>query len=180
VETVRGVHVIQMEERKAGFERTLEEVTPELARELLEEERAREEARLAADRMAGLLGAGRGFEEIAREVGLEVQTPHALRWTETGVPGLGPAEELRAAAFRLQPDQPDLPRVFEVQGGFALISLVEREDPDPEELGDGLLQTQEKLARQLRSRILERWYRARQEELQRNGRLRYFSLNPPG
>ncbi len=180
VETARGVHLIRMEEREAGFEKTREEVAPELARGLLEEDRAAEKARLAADRMAGLVGSGRSFEEAAREVGLELETPNALRWTETGIRGLGPARELRAAAFTLHPDRPDLPRVFDVEGGFALISLLEREDPDPEALGAGLPQIQEQLAQELRARVLERWYQTRRDELQREGRLRYPLLNPPG
>jgi peptidyl-prolyl cis-trans isomerase D len=180
VETARGVHLIQMEERRAGFERTREEVTSELAQELLEADRAREEARLAAERMAGLVGSGSGFEEAAREVGLELETPKAFGWTEAGIPGLGPAPELRAAAFTLEPDRPDLARVFDVKGGFALISLVEREDPDPEELGAGLPQIQEQLSQELRTRVLERWYRTRRDKLQRDGRLRYFPLYPPG
>ena len=49
VETERGVHLIRLEERRAGVDKKLEDVAEELARELLRDERARSTARAAAE-----------------------------------------------------------------------------------------------------------------------------------
>jgi peptidyl-prolyl cis-trans isomerase D len=179
VETARGMHLIRLEERRASVEKTLEEETPELARELLQEDRAREQAREAAERTAALVSEGREFEEAAEEAGLQVESPAPLRWGNPGVSGLGPAPALRAAAFALTPERPTAEEIFEIEGAFALVSLVEREEPTEEDLEADVGVTQQQLVEELRARLMDLWYRTRRDELQRAGRLRYLPLYPP-
>jgi peptidyl-prolyl cis-trans isomerase D len=176
VTTERGVHVIRLEERREAVERSIEEVTPDLARALLREERGRDAAREAADRMAGLLQESRDFEEAAAAAGLELEKPGSFAWTDPQIPGIGGTPAMRAAAFSLRPGSPSSPKVFEIPSGYALISLLDRQGPAPEELGADLGAAREGLEQELRGRVLSGWYEKRREELQRSGALRLFSL----
>jgi peptidyl-prolyl cis-trans isomerase D len=180
VETARGVHLIKLEERREPVTRTLDEASSELARGILLQERAQEDARRSAERMIALLRQGRDFEEAAAETGLSLQSPAPFAWTDAEIPGLGRVPGLHAAAFALEPDRPSLPRIFEVPGGFALVSLVDREEPDPETVSADLERTREQLEQELRGRMISGWYQTRRDGLLKDGRLRFFPLYRPG
>ncbi|MEE8557049.1 MAG: peptidylprolyl isomerase [Myxococcota bacterium] len=171
VETARGVHLVRVEERREASERSLAEVTPELARDLLIAEGALETAKSAAQRMAELLREGSSFEDAATKAGLSLQTPAPFGWNDSGISGIGNASELRATALSLQEEDPSPRRVFEIDGGFALLQLVSREEPDEAAIGAEMAITRERLAEEGRTRLITRWFQTRRDALEQDGRL---------
>jgi peptidyl-prolyl cis-trans isomerase D len=178
VETERGVHLIRVEERRAAGERPFEEVAPDLAREVLAEERARGLAREAAEGMAARLAAGAGFEAAAREGGLIVEETGPFRYTDPAVPRLGRVPGLIEEAFGLTAASPVPRRLFETADGFLLVSLLERRDPDPADVKVQARETRDRLLLEARGSVLARWYRSRRDRLEREGKLRVYPLYP--
>lgn len=181
VETTRGVHLIQLEERQEGVERTLDEVSLELARDLLTVEEGSERARQAAEEMAARLERPDSFDESARAAGLELRTSTAFGWSDAAVPGLGPSPELRAAALTLTSERPSPARVFALPEGYVLISLLEREEPTEEEILSELERVREEEEQALRARLVTRWYEElRAALIQRDGVRRAYPTLPEG
>ncbi len=180
VETERGVHLILVEEHREGSERTLEETTAELARGLLAEERATDRAQKAAETLAARVAAEADFEGVAGELGLTLRTPPAFGWAQAGIPGLEAVPGLKAAALTLDSDHRTLPEVFEVPDGYAVVSLVEREEPTDEDLDGEVERTRERLAQELRTRVMTRWYESLRNQLQQENRILFFPLFPTG
>jgi peptidyl-prolyl cis-trans isomerase D len=180
IETPRGVHLILVEERHEGSERTVEEVRLELARDLWLDERARANAREAAERTAEALGEGRPFEEAAEADGLRLETTPPIEWAQVELPEIGRAPELRIVAFTLTEESPTANRVFEIRDGYALISLLERTDPSDEQVRTEAQQLRETRAQELRTRVMTRWFERKRTELEEGGRLVVYPLYPSG
>jgi peptidyl-prolyl cis-trans isomerase D len=178
VETPRGVHLILVEERKEGFERTLEEVRLELARDLWLDEQARANARQAAEQTADAIGEGRPFEEAAEARRLRLETTPAIAWSQVELPEIGRAPELRIVAFTLTEESPTASRVFEIRDGYALISLLERTDPSDEQVRTEAQQLRERRAQELRTRVMTRWFERKRTELEEGGLLVVYPLYP--
>jgi peptidyl-prolyl cis-trans isomerase D len=180
VETERGVHLILVEEHREGSERSLDELASELGRELLSQERAAGVARQAAETMAARIGSGADFETAAADLGLALETPPAFGWAQAGIPGLEGVTDLKAAALTLDSAHQAVPRVFELPRGFGLVSLVEREEPTPEQIEGVIEQTRERLAQELRTRVMGRWFEERRQELQDQNLILFYPLYPTG
>ena len=95
VETERGVHLIRVEARQAAVERTLEDASAELARDLLRADRAREAARKVAETMLERLRAGEEFAALAAELGLSSATTPEFGPRDYSIPGIGNAPALQ-------------------------------------------------------------------------------------
>jgi len=177
VETERGQHLIRVEEREPAVDRSLAEVSLELARELIRADRAREAARTAAERMADLLRQGTPFEEAAGVQGLEVDQTPFFRLQETLVPGIGRVAGLREVAGSLTAESPDSARVLGSQDVFYLISLADRREPDADALAAEREPLRERMLAQARDRVLSEWYRDRRRRLEDEERLLLYPLD---
>jgi parvulin-like peptidyl-prolyl isomerase len=180
VETDRGVHLVRVEERQEASERSLEEVRFELARELVESDRARDAAAEAAETFLERLQEGAAYDDEARLLGLQVDVTPLIGWRDPLPPELASHPGLRGAAFELRREARVLDRVLASGDSFDVVWLVDREEPSEDEIASQALQLQEQLEREARGRLLGLWYRRRSEELQRSGELEVFSLYPAG
>jgi peptidyl-prolyl cis-trans isomerase D len=171
-----GFHLIRVEERLPAVSRSFEEVREELARELLSREAAIGRARARADALAARLAAGEDLEAAARADEIAIERSGFLRRRPDGyVPGLGAAPELLARAFALEPGK-SAPQVFEVQGPqdqpkLALVKLLERTAPPPEEIEAQLAAEREALLERRRDTLVEAWIGARRDALAGSGDL---------
>ncbi len=180
VGTERGQHLIRVEERRPGIDRSVAEVGPELAAELLRQDLARAAARGAAERMTALLAAGKAFAEAALEAGLEAEVTPFFRPSEPLVPGIGQVPGLVEAALALTPESPHSRWVFGSQDAFYAVSLAERREPDEQALAAELEPARERLLAVARNRVVESWYRRRREEIEQAGGLTRFPQSTGG
>lgn len=178
VETERGAHLILLEERRAGIDKQLEEVSEELARQLLRDERAQAAARAAAEEMLARLGGGGDFDAVAAELGLTSEETVPFGPLDFTIPGIGRVPGLKEAALTLEPERPHADRVFSDGDTFYVISLLERDEPDPGTLDNEMALAREQLESQARGRVLNQWAESRRKRLQQAGKLVQFPLYP--
>jgi peptidyl-prolyl cis-trans isomerase D len=166
-----GFHVIRVEERKAAKHRSFEEVRGDLAFELLGQAAGREQAWAAAERLAEEVRGGQTLERAAREAELTLERSGWLKRRPDGfVPGLGAAPELQAVALTLEPGQSS-ERIFEVGDKLALIQLLERQDPDPEEIEKQVEEERKQLSTNKLNRLSEFWVGQLRAQLVDSGEL---------
>jgi len=165
VRTPYGHHVIRLEERQAAVSRSYDEVSEELARELLTREAAKARTREQADAVAAAVRGGKSLEEAAREADLEIDRSGWLRRRPDGfVPGLGPAQDVLAAAFAAKVGS-SLPRVFEVGERMALIQVLDRKSGTPEQIDSQVEARRQQLLAEKRDARSSAWLEARRAEL---------------
>ncbi len=174
VRTPAGFHILRVEERRTARAVPFEEVARDLAREILAEEEAAKQAREAAERLAAAIREGKSLVDAAREQHLTIERTDPLRRRPDGfIPGLGPAPEVLAAAFALSPERPSSERSFQVGDRLALIQLLERKGPQPEELAAELAPERERLREARVAQNAQVWVELRRGELEASGRLVY-------
>jgi len=140
-----GFHLIRVDSHEPAVNRTLEEVSDELAIELLREDAALREAETRADEISREVASGKSLEDAARERDLTLNRSGLLKRRGDGyVPGLGASQELLATAFALEPGTSS-PRVFRVADRLALVASLERVEPDADTLTERLEETREQL-----------------------------------
>ncbi len=171
VKTTYGFHVIEVQERKAAEQRTLQAVQGDLAFELLEKRTRRERARALADRLAGEVRAGTTLETAAREAGLTLERTGWLKRRPDGfIPALGAAPEVLAVAFTLEPGKSS-DRVFEVGDRLALIQVLDRRLPTAEEIEPEVEAQRQLLQQQKRNALVNTWIGQRRAALVDSGEL---------
>jgi peptidyl-prolyl cis-trans isomerase D len=178
VETERGWHVIEVQERREAMERSFEDVALDLAKDVLSERAASQAAREAAEQVLEAARAGADLTSVAQERGLEVSTTPPFTLRDAAVPGLREIEDLVPAAFALAEDSPIALRVYEAGGSFFAIGLERRETP-PEEEVDGQLEAElDRRTSLARSETTSLWYQTRRRELDEAGAIELYAIDP--
>jgi peptidyl-prolyl cis-trans isomerase D len=171
VRTDYGFHIIRLEERKEAVERPFEEVQEELARELLRREAGNEQAEEDAEALAAAIRDGASLEDAAREAELDiVRSGWLTRRPDGYVPGLGPAPDLLARAFAL-PVGESSPEIFEVGTRLALVQVLERSEPEADEIEPRIEATRERLLVAKRNTRSADWINDRRQQLIEAGEL---------
>ena len=160
-----------VEEHRQAQSRDFESVREELAREMLLFDAARATARTQAERISTAIRAGSSLEDAARAEELTLERSGWLRRRPDGfVPSLGSAQELSATAFALEPGQSS-PTIYEVGDKIALVQLLERNEPDPEEVEKAVPEVRLQLSDQKRRAYVTTWLDSRYRALSDAGAL---------
>ena len=177
VRTDFGFHIIHVEEHQQAQSRDFESVRDDLAREMLRLDAARSAVRARAERISAAIRAGSSLEDAARAEELTLERSGWLRRRPDGfVPSLGSAQELSATAFALEPGQSS-PRIYEVGEKLAFVQLLERNEPDTEEVEKAVPEVRRQLSAQKRQAYTQTWLDQRYRALSDAGAL---SVNVPG
>lgn len=180
VKTDRGVHLILVESRDPASQTPFEEVAELLALEILREERGDEAARSAANTLIAEVAAGKPFVAAADALGLPVAVTPPFGIREASVPGLAGVADLRQEAFALGSERPNAGRVFSDADNFYVVSLLSREQPDPEKIEAELAATRDRLLQRERALTTALWFTERLKELEAEGKVSQFQLAAPG
>lgn len=142
VESEFGFHLIKVDEKVAATERSLEDASQEIARQLLTREKARQLAQAAAQKALAAAQKGKKLADLHPEAKPRPGEPPVDRPTavSTGsfvaegdtVPQLGPAPDLSREIFAAQGPLL-LPRVYEQSEGFVVAEVTERKRPSEED-----------------------------------------------
>lgn len=185
VRSDKGFHVIKALKVVPAVDRPLAEVEQDIARTLLIEQRAGEQARARAEQLLAGLKAGKSLAQqlaAAREAAEPAAEDAAgdspplpkpeslIRARKTGlvarqggyIPQLGLDKDLARAAFSLTEDDPVADKVWEVDspiGGksFVVFRLIERRDADMEEFEATMDELRQQLLARRRPRQLANW-----------------------
>ncbi|HEX5068316.1 MAG TPA: peptidylprolyl isomerase [Myxococcota bacterium] len=171
VRTDYGFHIIRLEERQAAVTRSYDEVSAELARDLLTQEARKARARKQADDLVAAIQSGKSLEEAAGAADLPLARSGLLRRRADGyVPGLGPAPEVLAAAFMTDVGK-SLPTVFEVGDRLALVQVIERKPAAEDQIQARLDARRQQLLDEKRDERTTAWLDRRRDELLEAGKL---------
>ena len=166
-----GLHLLRVDGRSDAGVRPFDEVKLELAGEAAETEAASERANRLADELKQAIADGSSLEDAARDRGLTLERPAAIRRRPDGyIPGLGASAELMAEAFALEAGQSSQ-RVFTLDSKLVLIEVAERTGPDQALIDDQLEAKRSELERVRQDSFVRAWVDARQRELDAAGRL---------
>ena len=164
-----GFHIIHVADRTDAVFRAYEDVSEELAADLLGQDAARSTTRGAAEKLAEAVSAGADLETAARDADLSLVRSGLLRRRPDGfVPRLGAAQDLMSTAFTMEPGETS-PRIFEVGDKLALIQLMERVDPDEEEIDSLVEDERENMLARKRTAQLADWLDFRRKALEESG-----------
>ncbi|MEN8183726.1 MAG: peptidylprolyl isomerase [Myxococcota bacterium] len=174
VRTSAGFHLLRVEERREPGAVPFSDVRSKLARELLGDERAREQAQSQANALAAAVDGGESLVDASRSAGLSLERPDPLRRRpDSYIPGLGAAPEVMTAAFTLSEPQPSSSQVFEVGDRLVLIQLLERSAPSEAELEAEIPAERERLESLRVGQLTQSWLDERRNELVESGKLVY-------
>lgn len=173
VETNFGLHLIRLEEKRAAKVVPFEEAAEPLARELVREDAAAAVAKQRAEQLAEAVKSGKSLVDAARDLQLSILRPSPLSRRPDGyVPDVGVAQDVLAAAFRLKPEAPSDPTVYEPEPNvYVLIQLLGRKDPSEAEIAAAVPSERERLRMLRRVEAQNQWVEARRMELARSGEL---------
>ena len=175
VRSTRGFHLVLIEETIPGGTRSFDDAALELAREGALLELAREAAHEHAEALATAIRAGESLEDAARLRDLTLVRTGGLRRRPDGfVPDLGPAPELLALAFALEPGESS-PRIFELGNRLILIQSIARNTPSDLDVEAQIAGMREGILSQKRNSAVRSWVDTEQRRLDAAGKLRINS-----
>jgi peptidyl-prolyl cis-trans isomerase D len=168
----QGFHIVRREERQPASTRPLEEVTPEIAEELLRAELGQTWATETADRLQALIDEGQSLEDAARALRLNIErTDFFSRRPDGYVPDLGDSFEVQTAAFAATESDPTWPHPFSLGDRTVFVQLLERRSPDPAELEARVEEQRQALEEEAQRRAEAVWLAERRTQLQDEGRI---------
>lgn len=175
IETPQGFHLVRVEEHQPARVVSFEEAQELVAEDLARVDAAAGAARAQAEELSRALAEGRSLVELAREKGLPILRPDALRRRPDGyVPEIGVAPEVVTAAFTLGSEKPSDPTLHSAgENVFVLIQLLEKKTPTDEELAESLGPTRERIAEQRRADVESLWLSELRERLGEERKLVY-------
>ena len=171
IRTEYGFHVIQVAERRAAQSKAFEAVREDLAFELLSRAAARDRAWQLAEQLADRIRGGSSLEAAAREAGLTLERPDWLQRRPDGyIPALGPAPDLLAVAFTLEPGQSS-DRIFEVGNRLALVQVQARQAAEDAVVAQQVATERDRLRQQKLDLLITTWIAARQARMAEAGEI---------
>jgi peptidyl-prolyl cis-trans isomerase D len=166
-----GFHVVQVEERIPARKPTYENERLALAREAATRERARTLAEARSQEIAEAIESGSSLEEAARDAGLTLERPPALKRRPDGfVPGLGAAADLLNTAFTLDSGDSSS-EVFRVGDQRVLIQVLERNRPSEQDVVAERALRRPQALEQKQNATIETWLGDYRRQLEESGRL---------
>lgn len=175
VVTSRGVHLILVDEKIAGFERAFDEVKDEVAAELIRSEGAGTAARLAAERALARVQSGEEFVAAVEAEGLTAGTAGPFQATARVIPGL-PVSGVTEAAAKLTAEAPHADRIFAAGDDSYLISLLERTQPSATEVDQTAETLRDRFLALAQNQESERWINGRIKELEAERAIVHYTI----
>jgi peptidyl-prolyl cis-trans isomerase D len=174
IRTDFGWHVIKVEEKRPALDRKIDEMRPEIARQLLIQEKTLTMAREGAD---GLLEKAISEENLA-----SLERPGPARHGTTGpftrgsgqIPEVGVSAEGLKLAFGLTEDAPLASRVIQIDNALLIFRLKERVAAPSNPVASDLAPYRQEILTRKRQKAMQSWLdseraRAEQEgEIERN------------
>lgn len=167
-----GFHLLRVDEKRPAETPSFEDLRGSLAREEATAAKALEIANERAATLQAAIEAGSPLEEAAREAGLTLERPPALRRRPDGfIPGLGAAEQVMTAAFALEEGESSS-EIHIAEGKLVLLQVLERTEPSEEEIAAQRSARREALRVEKQNRIVSAWLDDYRQRLENSGRLR--------
>jgi peptidyl-prolyl cis-trans isomerase D len=134
VESPFGFHVIKVEEKQAAKTTTLEQAQNEIARKLIEQERAPAILQQKADAVLADLKAGKSADGLIKELGVKWESTGSVAAGGQSLPKVGGDVALMDAANRLAKVGDVADKSFDVNGSKVILKLKSRAEADESQI----------------------------------------------
>lgn len=166
-----GFHVIRVDEKLPAEKATFEAHRLALAREGATRERATVRADEQSKVLAEAVRGGKSLEDAAREEGLTLERPAALKRSPDGfVPGLGAADEVLTKAFTLKTGESS-PEIFDLADKRVLIQVLDRTPLSEERLASERAGRRDQALLEKQNAVVQAWINDYRTRLINSGRL---------
>jgi peptidyl-prolyl cis-trans isomerase D len=136
VESPFGFHVIKVEEKKTAKQTTLEQATDEIARKLIEQERAPTILQQKADAILADLKAGKSVDESVKSLGAKWESTGQVAAGAMSLPKVDGDQSMVDALAQLSKAGSVVDRVFDVRGSKVILKLKSRQEVDESKLDE--------------------------------------------
>jgi peptidyl-prolyl cis-trans isomerase D len=157
IQNAAGFQLVKVEGITDAVVTPLADVQEDLARELLEKERAPALAdAFAQEVLSAWKSSSEPPQELLDEQGLQLGEADRLRPDATSIPRLGPAEDILAAAVTASSGDV-LDTLFEAGGAKVIVQVVERNEADLDAFANEQTSWRQRLLLQERYAFIESW-----------------------
>lgn len=136
VESPFGFHVIKVEDKQAAKSTTLEQATNDIARKLLEQDRAPAILQQKADAILADLKAGKSVDEQLKALGVKWEATGPVAAGSMSLPKLDGDQAMVDAVANLPKAGAVADRVFDMRGDKIILKLKSRQDVDESKLDE--------------------------------------------
>ena len=172
IRSTHGFHVLIVDAKLPAETPSFDDLRLDLAREALGAEKASEFNQNVVDELTAAIEAGTSLEDAARQAGLSLERPAAIRRRADGfIAGLGAAEEVMSAAFGLR-EGASSPEVYDVGNQRVLIQVLEKIQPSAEKIATARIERRAQLLADKQNRVISAWLADYRRRLEDSGRLR--------
>ena len=172
VESPFGFHVIKLEEKQPAKNVTLEQATNDIAKKLLEQERAPSILQQKADAIFANLKAGKPVDAELKSLGIKWETTGPVAAGAASLPKVDGDQALVDAVARLPKAGSLADKVFDVRGSKVILRLKSRQEVDESKLDE---KKQKELAETAASSagyaLMTSYERALRKELEDKGKI---------
>jgi peptidyl-prolyl cis-trans isomerase D len=155
IETVAGYYLLEFLESQDPYVPELAEITGDVT-EVVRQEKAKEQAKAEAEKIAEALKSGGNWEEVVKQYSVETFSPEPFSRRQSYISGIrGDTEEFIKIAFSLE-DQ-NSSSVIELTDKFCIIRLVEQVPIDEESFTDEQGSLKQQLLRQKQNTVFQEY-----------------------
>lgn len=134
VESPFGFHVIKVEEKQADKTTTLEQATTDIAKKLIQQDKAPALLQSKADSLLADLKAGKNIDAALKELGAKWESTGTVSPGAPSLPKVGGDAAMVDAVLALSKAGDVSSKVFDVSGSKVILKLKSRTDADPSKL----------------------------------------------
>ena len=158
-----GWHLILVEKKFQGFERSLTSVEKKIAEKILVKRTQKNYAKEKAVHLVNSFKNKRTLKKAMSELGLRWKVTKPFKFG-TFITGIGKSEEVISAAFKLQKSGDYIPRYFFINDSYYFFKLATRTKPDLTNITAKLETMHEKLVEKKERIFLDEWQNSLKKE----------------
>jgi len=151
-----GWHLIFLEKKYPAFERSLASAEKLIARELITKKKQKEMGSKKAREIVETLRYPSKLRKIIAELKLKWAKTPAFKFGSY-IEGIGKAEEVIAAAFKLKKPGEFLPRFYMINNSYYFFRLAKREKPDLKKFDNEIAKMRQDLSTKKERILLNEW-----------------------
>ena len=136
VESPFGFHIIKVEEKQADKTTALEQATNDIAKKLIQQEKAPAILQQKADAILAELKAGKNVDALLKSLGAKWESTGSVAPGAQSLPKVGGDASLVDGAMRLAKVGDVADKVFDVTGNKVILKLKSKTEPDASKLDE--------------------------------------------
>ena len=160
IKTDFGWHVILVQEKRPAMDRKIEQSRPDIARNLLTDDRAEAAAKKEAEAILAKAKGAKDLGSVPLPAGAETGTTGSFTRDAISIPKLGASAELLTLAFSLTPESPLAPTTVRIGEKLVVARLRSRISAPQTPLEENLAPVRERLLSRKQQQAIQLWLQA--------------------